>query len=844
MPTPILMNHRRGSGTVTPPPPPPPPSGRKWWQKLWVADSAGKLVSPRTGRPFNGGAHRFDASSQITAYQNYMGAKPDMYAGPAPKTSHPPSWDTIFGGSWDLGNQAWNSGSTPSLDDKSITAGKTDKQAWLCLNMALFVELISWADFKAIGDGTLTYQNRNIKDWYKRLGARLRYSIETVHGRDPDLVVIRPCRESTNSDTSFVPRNPDGSEGQLYLTGRRYESSDAAITAIWNRAMRTAIKAIQEGYGSHIAGRLPFAFSPAMSTGGPIPHIPYIEFVKGDAADLYDIFCFSFHPGPNRLGDPNSATNARNLVYGTSGSVYSPQVVWEAARDRSAAESNRLICVSTLESGAQWEENRIGGGKDMSRYGECYNHLFDWIATKSNFGFHNIFDDSSIQENFAFRNDNGVLYANDEQKAEWAAYVKVLKARQGKISGWNGGTIITETELPTPVRTIDVANITELRTAATNAAAGTHIRLAAGTYTGNVTLTGTGTSTNPIFITRQPGATVTFNGILTLDAPFAGVHRLEFNRLGRQVVCKRQGFRVLRCLLSGGLPAAATGSDLGKVYLSGGSHPDGLIDGNEFRDIVGDAIRTDDLTSAAGLKNLVISNNHYNGHTVTSILESESVITLLESPLTGSADIVIRGNLFEDCMKDPNNVSNQDELITVKHSGVTLEGNTVITSNGAVFNLREATNCKVLRNWFENGSHVRTYGDDHEVADNYSTGRVLAIARGTSLFTDPNPSQCTTLAAWPKLGNVPARWTGSRCVGTHPASRRITARNNTGEIEVGGTGPGLDPALATVSARDITLTGQLACLRVSGGFQNLSETTGTPTRVAVKLTASAVGRNY
>lgn len=72
---------------------------------------------------------------------------------------------------------------------------------------------------------------------------------------------------------------------------------------------------------------------------------------------------------------------------------------------------------------------------------------------------------------------------------------------------------------------------------------------------------------------------------------------------------------------------------------------------------------------------------------------------------------IVEYNLFEEC-------HGENELISVKASGVTLRYNTVRNCK-AQFTLRHGNFCQVYGNYFHNTPGLRIFGDDHLVYSNY-----------------------------------------------------------------------------------------------------------------------------
>jgi len=87
-----------------------------------------------------------------------------------------------------------------------------------------------------------------------------------------------------------------------------------------------------------------------------------------------------------------------------------------------------------------------------------------------------------------------------------------------------------------------------------------------------------------------------------------------------------------------------------------------------------------------------------------------------------TSNSVVEYNLFENC-------AGENELISVKASGVTLRYNT-IRNCPAQFTLRHGNKCVVYGNYFINTPGLRIFGDDHIITGNYFENCKPAITIG------------------------------------------------------------------------------------------------------------------
>lgn len=397
-----------------------------------------------------------------------------------------------------------------------------------------------------------------------------------------------------------------------------------------------------------------------------------------------------------------------------------------------------------------------------------------------------------------------------------------------------------QAEFPAPLRSVTVATADELREALAGSSSlgpllpGDHIRCQPGTYAGTFTLSRAGTPANPIFITRAGSTgTVTISGRINLNGAWTGVHRLRFTGNGLKVNPTARGARVTRCLFDG------INYD-GMIYFTGNNHPEVRVDHNEFRNITGSAVRCE-LQSGTNNRGMRIDHNYFNGHTV--IPSNESILTILTDAFR-DAFLSYDHNLFLNCMRDPNNVNNQNEIITVKTAAARIRNNTFINCNAGFVSLRETNRCLVEGNWFENGSFIKAHGDDHVIRNNRATGKVLELNAGNAWADDGSPT------VWPsacngcgKRGRTVLITGGSDpcgCKPAHAASRNNTVENNVGVINI-GTREGTGGTARAATGHTLRNNSQAASL-ISGNTASISQSgIGQQVNTAQKLTTAMVG---
>ncbi|MBZ4190622.1 polysaccharide lyase 6 family protein [Niabella beijingensis] len=98
-----------------------------------------------------------------------------------------------------------------------------------------------------------------------------------------------------------------------------------------------------------------------------------------------------------------------------------------------------------------------------------------------------------------------------------------------------------------------------------------------------------------------------------------------------------------------------------------------------------------------------------------------------------TSNSVVEYNLFEKC-------HGENELISVKASGVTLRYNT-IRDCPAQFTLRHGNKCEVYGNYFFNTPGIRIFGDDHHIFSNYfeNCDPAITIGNGGAEVADGAP---------------------------------------------------------------------------------------------------------
>ncbi|MFC0773084.1 polysaccharide lyase 6 family protein [Terrimonas alba] len=271
-------------------------------------------------------------------------------------------------------------------------------------------------------------------------------------------------------------------------------------------------------------------------------------------------------------------------------------------------------------------------------------------------------------------------------------------------------------------KTITVSSITELQEAINNARPGDNIFLKSGVYTttADIVINKTGTKSQPITIAAQTeGASeITGSGGFSLVSPAAYIIIRGFkftHAAGKARLNAGTNF----CEWTNNIfETPGTGDYL---TVAGSDHQ---IDYNTFqnKDSLGKFIAIKGTGSQIA-ERLWIHHNYFKKHKSQG---GRNGAEALQFGLSGfslsSSNSIVEYNLFEDC-------AGENELISVKASGVTLRYNT-IRNCPAQFTLRHGNFNHVYGNYFINTPGLRIFGDDHLVYSNYFENCSIAINIG------------------------------------------------------------------------------------------------------------------
>jgi poly(beta-D-mannuronate) lyase len=350
---------------------------------------------------------------------------------------------------------------------------------------------------------------------------------------------------------------------------------------------------------------------------------------------------------------------------------------------------------------------------------------------------------------------NDSLQTFDFADASQTRYVRVI-GHGNNTSTWNS---YTEVEIYGGVDAggvIPVSTSAQLKTALDNAAAGTTIVLANGTYTQATPflISGkNGNSSAPITIQAANRGQAVISGgaaIHISNSSYIIVEGLRFTNTGSTAVLL-DGSNHIQVTRSS-FALAATGGDLIWLQVSGSNSHHNRIDHNDF----GNKSDTGPLIAYQGDGNGNVSQHdviEYNYfHDVGPWVSNgkETIRLGLSGISLSNGYNVVQYNLFE-------NTDGEPEIVSVKSSGNTVRYNTFKTSKGGLTS-RHGHNNSFYGNFFlgdgvesaQDG--IRVYGNDHKIYNNYMeklTGKAILLDSGDydggtgGYPANPSPSDLT-----------------------------------------------------------------------------------------------------
>jgi poly(beta-D-mannuronate) lyase len=269
---------------------------------------------------------------------------------------------------------------------------------------------------------------------------------------------------------------------------------------------------------------------------------------------------------------------------------------------------------------------------------------------------------------------------------------------------------------------IKVNSIDALQKAINSAKPGDVIILANGSYTATdaINVDRKGTLKQPIIICAETNGKAEISGNAGFDlvsgAAYVTIKGFKFTHKAKKA--KTEGGSRFCRWTQNIFENAGEGEDL---TIAGSDHE---IDHNTFqnKNAMGRmlAIRG---TGKQIAERLSIHHNYFKNYTDQG---GKNGAETLQFGLSGfslsTSNSVVEYNLFENC-------AGENELVSVKASGVTLRYNTV-RDCPAQFTLRHGNKCLVYGNYFINTPGLRIFGDDHIIVGNYFENCKPAITIG------------------------------------------------------------------------------------------------------------------
>ncbi|MCD9019296.1 chondroitinase-B domain-containing protein [Parachryseolinea silvisoli] len=266
-----------------------------------------------------------------------------------------------------------------------------------------------------------------------------------------------------------------------------------------------------------------------------------------------------------------------------------------------------------------------------------------------------------------------------------------------------------------------VTSLSALQTAINNAAAGSTITLANGTYTASsdIVITKTGTASQPITIQAQSIGGVTIGG----TAGFA------LNSPAAYIVIK--GFRFTH---SASQATMASGTNhcrwTRNVFDTPGAGDYLLLNGNDHEVDYNTFQNKEDpgkfiIVRGSGsqiAQRLWIHHNYFFNQPAQSGNGNETIQFGLSGYSLSNSNSIFEHNLFEQC-------AGENELLSVKASQLTIRYNT-IRNCPAQFTLRHGNRSVIYGNYFVNTPGLRIFGDDHIIFSNHYRDCSVAIVIG------------------------------------------------------------------------------------------------------------------
>jgi hypothetical protein len=388
-----------------------------------------------------------------------------------------------------------------------------------------------------------------------------------------------------------------------------------------------------------------------------------------------------------------------------------------------------------------------------------------------------------------------------------------------------GQPVGSETALCYPTsgkRTIQVANTQDFRDKFLSAQPGDHYVFAGGTYQG-INYYQNGTAQEPIVLKPASGAIVTFNDTVYITGSYGVIAGFSFSNRGK-ILMNGHHNRITRNYFFD----QNVGSG-GVIETSGDGIHHNRIDHNHFHRITGAAFRSDGWSNDGATDNqgTRFDHNYIQGHTVGGNNES---VALMLGDAYSDAQLLYDHNLFDDVLNNYESIG-QSEIVSIKTSGTTFRGNTIINSPGAYVTLRQSNNSIVENNYLDGGRGIRVMGDNHVIRGNTLLGGAsIDIAAGDGTM-DTRRTGCEKSDTSPVLEN---------CTPVHAAARNTLVHDNVAPIVVGEAYKN-----DTVKVTNTTLRNNSRLATLKSGFHEGTVETGVGghNTTARRLSLADVGRS-
>ncbi len=314
----------------------------------------------------------------------------------------------------------------------------------------------------------------------------------------------------------------------------------------------------------------------------------------------------------------------------------------------------------------------------------------------------------------------------------------------GGATGLHSTLLTAETALCIPStlngRQLSVTNANSLSAALNNANPGDTITLEDGVYKGNFILARSGEQGRPIVVRARSLSGASFNATFSINGNYVVLDGLQFN--GPSAVVHIDGGhhnRVTRTVFRSFKTAAIllkNGASYNRVDRNDiASPPQDYGDNTNYAYGIQIELRTDDQNTVGNIfdRNYIHDfptriNNDINGHEAIQIGQGPAstgwyVKTLIENNLLS-------------------NVNLDSEAISLKSSGNTVVGNTLVDSNAFLSN-RNGSNNQWISNYVSGSVGLRIYGDNTQVIGNTMEGgaslRILAGDTNQSIYEANKP---------------------------------------------------------------------------------------------------------